>query len=306
MSITKKHNNHPRKTLGHKKITNYEDVQKYFFNVSRTANSIADVNGIIIQANPSFVQLWGYRSLEEVVGKHISDFFEATTDTVKILDVLNTKGTWEGYFSAKKENGSTFIANGYATALFDNHGTMIGYQSSVLDVTRQKNMEHQLNEAQRIAHIGSWELDLISNVLVWSDEIYRIFEVDPKKFGTSYEAFLNEVHPDDREMVNNAYATSVKNKTPYVIGHRLLFPDGRIKYVQEQCETIYSHNGTPLRSIGTVQDITEYKRFEYELRRTNVALQTIRAAIKCWYTVQPNKICCMISVRSSSILTRTG
>lgn len=129
-----------------------------------------------------------------------------------------------------------------------------------------RESEQRLAVAQRIAHIGHWELDLIKSVLVWSDEIYRIFEIDPGRFGASYEAFLNAIHPDDRPAVDAAYRNSVKNRVPYAIDHRLLFADGRIKFVHEQCETFYDQAGAPLRSLGTVQDITDRKRAEEEVR----------------------------------------
>lgn len=132
-----------------------------------------------------------------------------------------------------------------------------------------RESRERLAQAQRIAHLGHWELDLTTNVLVWSDEIYRIFEIDPTRFGASYEAFLNAIHPDDRSAVDAAYTTSLKSRMSYAIDHRLLFPDGRIKYVREQCETYYDRDGTPLRSLGTVQDITERKRSEEALQLLN-------------------------------------
>jgi diguanylate cyclase (GGDEF)-like protein/PAS domain S-box-containing protein len=125
--------------------------------------------------------------------------------------------------------------------------------------------EARLKEAQRLAHIGSWDLDLATNHLVWSDEIFRIFEIDPSRFGASYEAFLDAIHPDDREAVNRAYTESVRNRTPYVIVHRLLMADGRIKHIQERGETLYDETGRALRSVGTVQDITERKHAEQAL-----------------------------------------
>lgn len=136
-----------------------------------------------------------------------------------------------------------------------------------------RESEASLSEAQRMAHIGNWELDLVNNVLSWSDEIYRIFEIDPKKFGASYEAFMEAIHPDDRPMVNDAYTSSLNSKTPYSIDHRLLFPDGRVKYVHEQCATFYDEEGKPLRSAGTVQDITERKQAEDEVRKLNLELE---------------------------------
>ncbi|MDO8349659.1 MAG: DUF4118 domain-containing protein [Gallionella sp.] len=122
-----------------------------------------------------------------------------------------------------------------------------------------------LNASQQLAKIGSWELNLKNGTLFWSDEIFRIFEIDPVKFGASYAAFLNAIHPDDREMVNKAYTDSLVNRTSYAIVHRLLFPDQRIKFVHEWCETQYDSEGHPVRSSGTVQDITERKHAEAEI-----------------------------------------
>ncbi len=129
-----------------------------------------------------------------------------------------------------------------------------------------RDSEMQLNVAQQIAHIGSWELDLLTNTLTWSAEIYRIFEIDPAESSASYEAFLNTIHPDDREAVNAAFTHSLATRTPYIIEHRLQLPDGRIKYVQEQCETFYDAAGKPHRSIGTVQDISKRKKNENDLQ----------------------------------------
>jgi putative nucleotidyltransferase with HDIG domain/PAS domain S-box-containing protein len=144
-------------------------------------------------------------------------------------------------------------------------------QRDVEEALRKREL--QLNEAQHLAHIGSWELDLISNHLTWSDEIYRIFEISPKAFEASYEAFLQAVHPDDRTMVDKAYTDSVKNKTPYEIDHRLLMRDGRIKFVHEQCETFYNGKGDPVRSIGTVQDITEQNKREEQMEQSYMQLK---------------------------------
>jgi PAS domain S-box-containing protein len=136
-----------------------------------------------------------------------------------------------------------------------------------------REREARLAEAQRLARLGSWDLDLVDNRLQWSAEIYRIFELDPARFGASYEAFLAAIHPDDREAVNRAYTESVANRTPYEITHRLRMPDGRIKYVHERCETRYDDQGRPLRSIGTVQDITAQHLAEVELARHREILE---------------------------------
>ena len=127
-------------------------------------------------------------------------------------------------------------------------------------------------EALRLARIGNWELGLVTGRLYWSDVIFEIFEIDPARFHASYDAFLERVHPDDRGAVDEAYQASVRDHAPYSITHRLLMPDGRVKHVHERGETFYDAAGRPIRSIGTVQDVTEQAVIEEELRRSRAAL----------------------------------
>lgn len=152
-------------------------------------------------------------------------------------------------------------------------------EQKILQETLQKS-ESSLKKAQAIAHIGSWELDLITNVLIWSDEIYRIFEIDHLRFGASYQAFLNTIHPDDRENVNRAYLNSLQNRQKYAIDHRLLMEDGRIKWVRELGDTEYDSEGNAILSRGTVQDITEQVLINQELRETKSKLETVNSALK--------------------------
>lgn len=141
-------------------------------------------------------------------------------------------------------------------------GLLIDISERMQTMEALRRSEARLKEAQSLAHIGSWELDLVNNQLDWSDEIYRIFGIAPQAFAATYEAFLDIVYPDDRERVIRAYNDSVLNRTPYDLVHRIQPPDGTLKYVHERCETFYAADGTPLRSLGTVQDITERVRAE--------------------------------------------
>jgi PAS domain S-box-containing protein len=128
-----------------------------------------------------------------------------------------------------------------------------------------RKIEASLAEAQRVAHIGSWELNLQKNELWWSNEVYRIFGVKPQEFGATYEAFLSFVHPDDRKMVDEAYRTAIEKKTQYDVVHRIVRRDGEVRYVHERSEDIVDETGKVVRSIGTVHDITEQKQLETRL-----------------------------------------
>ena len=143
-------------------------------------------------------------------------------------------------------------------------GTLLAAQISRQARTNKllREDEARLAEAQSIAKLGSWELNPVTGRLIVSDEMIKIVEIDRSQFGASYEAFLAAVHPEDREAVSKAYTDSLANKSPYAIEHRLVMTDGRIKFVQEQCQTEFDGSGKALRSMGIVQDITERKRSE--------------------------------------------
>jgi len=133
----------------------------------------------------------------------------------------------------------------------------------------------RLNRTQGIAHLGSWELDLVDNRLLWSDEVYRIFGLQPQEFGATYEAFLEAVHPDDRAAVDEAYSGSLgEGRDTYENEHRVVRrSDGDIRIVHERCEHIRDESGRIIRSIGMVHDITERKRAEETIRRQLFLLQ---------------------------------
>jgi diguanylate cyclase (GGDEF)-like protein/PAS domain S-box-containing protein len=120
---------------------------------------------------------------------------------------------------------------------------------------------------------------LVNDVLTWSDETFRIWEIDKTKFSATFSAFIETVHPDDREKVIQNYNESISNKSLYQVEHRLLFPDGRVKYIHERGEPYFDANGRPVRFIGTSLDITERKRFEGLVSLQNHALDHIGEAL---------------------------
>lgn len=141
--------------------------------------------------------------------------------------------------------------------------------------TRVRRSEMRLKEAQEIAHLGNWEWDIRAGTLYWSDEIYRIFGVEPQAFGATYEAFLQYIHPADRQAVERAVDSALRHESSYEIDHRIVLSDATQKVVHEKGQVAFADDGTPQRMIGTVQDVTEMRQAERELQRLNRALRTL-------------------------------
>jgi PAS domain S-box-containing protein len=138
-----------------------------------------------------------------------------------------------------------------------------------------RESEERLERSQEIAHLGSWELDLIHDRLTWSDEVYRIFGLTPQEFGATYQAFLERVHPDDRAVVDAAYSASLReSRDTYEMEHRVVrHSTGEIRIVHEKCEHFRDGSGRIVRSVGMVHDVTERHQMEDQLRRLNDQLE---------------------------------
>lgn len=139
--------------------------------------------------------------------------------------------------------------------------------------------EERLTSAQRIAQIGSWEIEWPNMRVRGSDELYRIFEISPGDELSQYADFLVRVHPDDRELADKVLKDAVASRQPASLKHRLLMPDGRIKHVLERCETAYAGDGTPLRIIGTSQDVTSQQEMISQMQLLASAVQYSGEAI---------------------------
>jgi signal transduction histidine kinase len=137
----------------------------------------------------------------------------------------------------------------------------------------------ELELAQKVAKLGSWKLDLVTNELSWSKETYHIFEINEDQFKSTYDDFLNLIHIEDKEKVDEAYNQSLKDKQPYYIVHRISMKDGRVKWVEEKCETVFDKDGIPLLSNGTIQDITkEYEQQLYQQSQEKLLFEQSKMA----------------------------
>ena len=239
---------------------------------------VLDREGRIRRFNRACEELTGY-SFAEVEGRFVWDFLLTPEEREQVhQEAFNAfarnpqslRGAHTNHWVAR--DGTRRLIEWSNSVLPDEQGEMEFMVSIGTDVTEKhlaeaalKESAQRLEEAQRIAQVGSWEFDVASGKLTWSDETYRLFEIDKDTFGASYEAFMDTVHPDDRERVSQAYIDSLTNRMPYEISHRICMPDGRIKWVNERCEMHFDESGKAVRSKGTVQDITERKLAEAQI-----------------------------------------
>ncbi|MEN8303452.1 MAG: PAS domain S-box protein, partial [Campylobacterota bacterium] len=136
-----------------------------------------------------------------------------------------------------------------------------------------QRQEEYLKKSQEIAHIGVWELDMESDTLYWSDEIYNIFGIEINEFKPSYEKFLEHVHPDDRGKLQEEYTNSILEKRSYFVEHRIIRKDGSVGDVQERGEHSYNEKGEITKTVGVILDVTREKQLEKELLTLNDSLE---------------------------------
>ena len=157
-----------------------------------------------------------------------------------------------------------------------------GVLATLTDLSCEKAFERELlqsranlSRAQQVANLGSWDWNILTNELHWSDQIYRIFGLKPQQFEASYPAFLERVHPEDRTLVEAAVSRALKERAPYKIDHRVVLPSGEVRTVHEHGEALYGRTGKPLRMTGMVVDVTEQRANEAALASNRTMLSGI-------------------------------
>ncbi len=131
-----------------------------------------------------------------------------------------------------------------------------------------------IDEVQEISGIGYWEFDLAEGKLHWSKQVYEIYAVDPSEFTPSEENFYEFVHPEDKNLVYDAYYKTLAEQNSFRIQHRVIV-NGEVRYVIQRCESIFDKDGTPLRSIGSVQDVTETIEAQRQLEASQKKFEAI-------------------------------
>lgn len=257
-----------------------------------------DPAGKILYANRFATQLYGW-SREEILGRNIMETTVEETSRAEaeaIMRQLSSGASWTGEFLVRRHDGGVFPAHVTNAPVLDESGRVVAIIGVSKDITERKQTEEKLRRSERelrelaeslsrekarllaaqaVAKVGSWETDLATRSVSWSEQTHRIFETDPAKFSPTHQGFLELVHPEDRVRVNEAFERSLNVPTPCWLEHRIITRSGHHKIVEERWQAFFDKAGRPVRAIGTCQDISDRKRAEEDLRASEQQLHAL-------------------------------
>jgi PAS domain S-box-containing protein len=245
-----------------------EERYRTLFECAPDGIIIANPDSYYLDANASMCRMLGYTH-KELIGLHASDIVtQAEIKNIQpTLDSISPTTDHNGIWQFRRKDASVFTGEVMVTEMPDGN-----LMAMIRDVTERQQAEEtirqsetQLSEAQRLAHIGSWDWNLKSDVLVWSDEMYRIFGLEPGEIDLAGKEVISEhIHPEDSDLLNAAVLNSIETLAPFDFRYRVMRPDKSVGVVHAIGQVTVGEDGTATRIYGTGQDITDRNRTEEE------------------------------------------
>ena len=257
-------------------LLNSEARLRRYFEAGVIGMAVISPDMKLIQINDKYCEITGY-SREELLGMRFTAITHPDDMELGIAHFERAKkGKIDGFQVNKRyirKDGRVIYVVISTKYVYAADGSMAYAVGFVQDITGQKNVERELREresrlreAQRIARLGFWEWDLVRKKIIWSDELYALLELNPENFIVSPDSLQSLIHPDDRESFYRHFDDVLENDVPFKHEHRMCLPNGTMQYHRVQGEVIRDASGLPLRTFGTVQDITEQKQVEQTLQ----------------------------------------
>jgi PAS domain S-box-containing protein len=279
-----------------------EREYRAIFELSASGKAQADpATGRFLRVNRRFCEITGYPEAELLrMTFHDLTHPDDLQSTLEIVGpVLRGEASeWQSEKRYVRKDGSVVWVTVTGSTVRDESGTPVRAIATVQDVTKRKQAEQaarqalaslreandslresegRLARAQRIARVGDWELDWTTKEVRWSDEMYPLMGVSPQTFRPSVETFLAAVPAEDYAVLQQALDEAMAACTPYNVDHRVVWPDGTVRVMNQQAEIVRDEGGGPLRLVGTMLDVTDRKRDELALRHAKGDAEAARA-----------------------------
>ena len=229
--------------------------------------SSADLGGTITSVNDRFCEISGYSRAELLGQNHriLKSSFHSKEFYQDLWKTISNGKIWHGTVCNLTKTGEEYWVESTIVPFLDEKGKPYKYVSARTDITKLRASEHRLSRSLNFANIGTWDWNIRTGELFWSERIWSLFGYDKEVTETTYDNFLAAVHPDDRKLVIDSVNNCVENGTVYNIEHRVIWQDGTVCWLQESGDVIRSEDGVALHMLGLVQDITERKKTEQAL-----------------------------------------
>jgi len=258
-----------------------ERLTRAIFDGALDAILLADDSGAYVDANPAACELFGLQR-PDLVGRRLADLTRPATEAIAVHSAAREHDRVRGRLRLQRRDGGLRMVDCSAVATVA-PGLHLSVMRDVTDrVAAQEALQasrNQLEQAQAIAHIGSWTSGLGSDgSIAWSSECYRIFGV-PEGAAITVSSFFEHVHPADRERVEHASREAFEGNAPYDITHRIARSDGSVRWVHESAIVERDEANRPIRMIGTVQDITEQHLATEALQEREAELRLLADAM---------------------------
>lgn len=246
------------------------DEWRATFDAMTEAVALLDADGRIMRCNKAMALL-AKKPFSELIGQACVKMCACFGGSREECPFIKSKKTLKRETVVFKQGERWFEAS--ADPIVDKTGALQGAVHILQEITERKQAEEilkkreaQLAESQRIAGIGSWERDLSTNAVAWSDELFRILGLDPARVSPSFETLKDLIHPDDREAQMRTVQEAIRESKPYRTDFRIVRPDKRTAIIHSQGEVVCDEAGRPVLLRGTAQDITERKQIEETLK----------------------------------------
>jgi PAS domain S-box-containing protein len=232
--------------------------------------STADIAGRITYVNDRFCEVSGY-SRDELLGEnhsmlksgyHPHSFFDEMWATISQGKV------WHGTICNRRKDGFEYWVESTIVPFLDDKGEPYKYVSAHTDISELKTSEERLERSQVYADIGTWDWDIRNDEVYWSDRVKQLYGYTPELKEITSEHFFNIVHPDDLAAVTDAVKACLEHGVKFDIEHRVVWPDGSVRWLLERGDVIRSEEGELLHMLGVVQDVTERVLAEARQRET--------------------------------------